>query len=220
MAVSRFSKSNILGYLARSTTAWTPNANGGNITNAGGYRIHAFTSTGTDTFQIFDNVEIEYLVISGGGTAYRNFSQDSGYNAGGGAGGLITTSRSILAGSYSVTVGGAGGNSSLSNFASTTAGGNAWINDGGNSGSPQNYAGRDVYANSHGAGAGGPATSSGPGPGVDSTITGSSFTYGKGGQRFYSPVRPNTGDGGNGGNGGTGGGDPGATGVVIIRYAA
>lgn len=68
MAVGRFTKSGMSGYSAKYTTAWAPNALGGTITTAGGYKIHTFTAVGASTFQVLANLtSVEYLVVAGGG---------------------------------------------------------------------------------------------------------------------------------------------------------
>lgn len=63
---------------------------GGDITFAGGYKIHTFTTTGTST--LINNwqfpLEVEYLVIGGGGGSWN-------IAGGGGAGGYLSGSTSI-----------------------------------------------------------------------------------------------------------------------------
>ena len=82
MAVGRFTKSGMSGYSAKYTTAWAPNALGGTITTAGGYKIHTFTAVGASTFQVLANLtSVEYLVVAGGGGA--------GGNGGGGWSGVV-----------------------------------------------------------------------------------------------------------------------------------
>jgi hypothetical protein len=169
----------------------------------------------------------DLLVISGGGTAFTNNITDSGENAGGGAGGLLNRPYVLEAITYTVTVGGAGGNSSFGSLATTTAGANASINNGGNQGTnnqPGNgFVGWKVYGQSTGAGAGGNGVGATPGggPGVASSITGASVTYGRGGSRNqgsgFTPATPNSGNGGTSAPTGYGSNDPGASGVVIVR---
>jgi hypothetical protein len=72
---------------------------GGTVTNAGGYTIHTFTSSGT--FTVLSGGDVEYLVVAGGGAG----GSDRG--GGGGAGGMLTgTLTPILPGSYTITRGG------------------------------------------------------------------------------------------------------------------
>lgn len=114
-------------------TAWRlvadshPEAAGGTIidTEEGGvpYRIHMFTTVGTNTFTATKGGEIEYLIVAGGG------SGGSGRHAGGGgAGGLLTGFTSITPQTYTITVG-TGGTPAASNGSGTVANGN----NGGNS---------------------------------------------------------------------------------------
>ena len=63
MAIRRTQLSGIYGYAARSFAAWSPNAIGGTMTAAGGYRIHTFTTVGADTFTVLANISsVEYLI--------------------------------------------------------------------------------------------------------------------------------------------------------------
>ena len=79
---------------------------GGSITNTGGYRYHAFTSSGT--FQVYSgftpNIEIFMIGAGGGGGSW--------VPGGGGAGGAVNidspASFSTSAQTYTVTVGGGG----------------------------------------------------------------------------------------------------------------
>jgi hypothetical protein len=74
-------------------------ATGGTVTNAGGYTIHTFTSSGT--FTVVSGGDVEYLVVAGGGAG----GSDRG--GGGGAGGMLTgTLTPILPGSYTIARGG------------------------------------------------------------------------------------------------------------------
>jgi len=85
-------------------------ATGGNtVQDIGGYRIHTFTATGTQSFTVTVNqiTGAKILVVAGGGGG----GQSTG--GGGGAGGLIYTSSTTLSsGTYSITVGGGGAGSS------------------------------------------------------------------------------------------------------------
>lgn len=78
-----------------------PIATGGTTTNInqGGvsYRVHTFTSNGT--FTVNTAGEVEYLIVGGGGSG----GVDSG--GGGGAGGVLTGTKFVETGSYSIEVG-------------------------------------------------------------------------------------------------------------------
>ena len=93
-------------------------ATGGTITEASGYRIHTFTSSGTFTVTK-GQAEVEYVVVGGGGAGgaddgggggaggYRSSVQ--GESSGGGA--SAETKLLVTQGSYTVTIGaGAPGN--------------------------------------------------------------------------------------------------------------
>ena len=83
---------------------------GGTITNAGGFRIHSFTSSGNFVNTIA-GLAVEYLIVAGGGGG----GTDKDVGGGGGAGGVLSgTSSSTNAATHSVTVGagGAGGTNS------------------------------------------------------------------------------------------------------------
>lgn len=100
---------------------------GGTITEAGGYRIHAFETTGNSTLTInYDTEDAEYLIVAGGG---GGGSGNLEFCAGAGAGGYRSgTISSLSSGSRTVTVGSAGnaannGGGSSFNGVSTTGGG-------------------------------------------------------------------------------------------------
>ncbi len=87
-------------------TGWTTvggmSATGGTTTEAGGYRIHTFTTSGT--FTVISGGEVEYLVVAGGG---GGAGRDVG--GGGGAGGMkVVSSYTIIPGTYSITLGAGG----------------------------------------------------------------------------------------------------------------
>jgi len=97
-------------------TEWKPvvtipiTAQGGTVSevtiNGLDYRIHAFTSTGTSTFNVqstgTSGGEVDVLVVGGGGATIGDVSDD----AGGGAGGLVyITNHTVTAQNYTVTVG-------------------------------------------------------------------------------------------------------------------
>ncbi len=81
-------------------------ATGGTITEAGGYRIHTFTSS--EAFTVTGiNGNVEVLVVAGGGSGGNHNTTNA--NGGGGGGGVIyNASYAVTAGNYSVTVGNGG----------------------------------------------------------------------------------------------------------------
>ena len=95
---------------------FTQKATGGTVTFSNGFYIHTFTSSGT--FTPLESLTCDYLIIAGGGGGGATLA------AGGGAGGYRTsvgtsggsssaeTSLSLLANSYSVTIGAGGAGSS------------------------------------------------------------------------------------------------------------
>jgi len=74
---------------------------GGTVTTSGSDRIHAFYSTGTFTTTV--PLTVRYLVVAGGGGG------GSDMGGGGGAGGYLAASTlSLVAGTYTITVGAGG----------------------------------------------------------------------------------------------------------------
>jgi hypothetical protein len=149
-------------------------AEGGTITESGGYKIHTFTSSGTFTANSAIN-GIEYLVVAGGGAGGNS---SSGSGGGGGAGGFRTNvsgatsgggasaeaSMNLPSGTYTVTVG-AGGSSVVTINGSAKSGTNSVFHTvtsigggGGGSASSQNAlsggSGGGAEGNSGGAGSG------------------------------------------------------------------
>ena len=138
---------------------------GDSIVNANGYRIHTFTTVGSQTFTVTSSPSsgvFQVLVVGGGGGGGGYYN-----GGGGGAGGAAyTTSFTIAPGSYTVTVGGggtgqsgyasAGGTGTSSSFSSLTGSG------GGGGGSDNN-----VNGVSGGCGGGmGPLGATSPGSGT------------------------------------------------------
>lgn len=127
-----------------------PAAEGGTVTTSGVYRIHTFTSSGIFTTNKSMNVEV--LVVAGGGSGGKSYRFDYAGGGGGGAGGLVYNSAfAVTPQVYAVTVGAGGAtqttadsrgfNGSNSSFSTITAiggggGGEAPTNQiGGNGGS-------------------------------------------------------------------------------------
>jgi hypothetical protein len=181
-----------------------PVMEGGTITTFGSYRIHAFTTTGTNTLKINKAVSADYMLLAGGG---------SGGAAGGGAGGLLFV-QNITApvGTYTLTIG-AGGvgqgprgggadqstakdglptsiSPSISGVGIANGGQGAWGWD---------YQ-PDTTNNIWGSGAGGPQSSSGP-------YTGGGYTPGQGNLGGADPntSQPPYSSAGGGGAGAAGG---------------
>lgn len=88
----------------RTSAIGRPKAVGGNITYSNGYWVHTFNGSGT--FATQQALEVDTLVVGGGG--------GTGFHipGGGGAGGFLTNTTTVSAGSYPVLVG-AGGAGSL-----------------------------------------------------------------------------------------------------------
>jgi len=111
VSVRRWSQSGLYGFRANNLQAWPPIAFGGTITTAGGFRIHTFTTVGSDTFQVVTGISnVEYLIVAGGGGAGT-------YAGGGGAGEVVwVTGNLVSPGPYGISVG-AGGIGSTGVFA-------------------------------------------------------------------------------------------------------
>lgn len=149
----------------------TISATGGNtVQDIGGYRIHTFTTTGTQTFTVTGKqiTNAQILIVAGGGGA------GSGTGGGGGAGGLIyVPSTTLSTGSYTVTVGAGGaGNSS----------GQGGASNGGNSsfGGVGTAIGGGAGANTSGAGNGGSGGGIGNSPNFGSGTAGQGNNGGSG----------------------------------------
>lgn len=138
---------------------------GGIISSAGGYRIHTFNDVGTTNFNMSmlpSAMNVEYLIIAGGGAGGSGGSYPSlGWRNGGGAGGYRTGTISSSPSNYPVVVGfggyfndvfswSNGGNSSF-NGVSSTGGGTGGGYYPGNQGGP----GAEVLPQAGGSGAGG-----------------------------------------------------------------
>lgn len=84
----------------RTSGRGRPKAIGGNITYSNGYWVHTFT--GSNTFSANEALNIDALVVAGGG--------GSGFHipGGGGAGGLLAVQASVQRGAYPILVGSGG----------------------------------------------------------------------------------------------------------------
>lgn len=153
-----------------------------------GYRIQAFTGSGTVSVTVPGTIDI--LIVAGGGNA-----SGSTNGGGAGAGGLIWREQfPITAGSYTVTVGGSSSNSSFAGL-TALAGGNA--------------SGFNVPGNAGGSGGGGGAASLNPG-GVATQPTSAAGGFGNNGG-VGSPGATTV-DNARVGGGGGGAGEPGVDG--------
>ena len=137
-------------------------ATGGTVTEAGGYRIHTFTTVGDSAITFTTGGTVEYLVVAGGGQG--GTGQYNG--GGGGAGGFRTAAGfTVTAQSYTVTVGAGGsGNTEGSKGASggnsvfgpiTSIGGGG----GGSHNNPTGASGGSGGGGSQGSASGGSGTS-------------------------------------------------------------
>ncbi len=188
----------------QATTFVPITATGGTVSNvtigSNTFRVHEFTTIGSDTFTVTDpgsRGEIEYLVVGGGGGGGGTGPGNSG-SGGGGAGGYRTGFITVSAASYPVVVG-AGGAGGIGQ-ATSTAGSN------GNSSSFGSIVAQ--------GGGGGAAIGSGnPGPGSTGASGGGGFNGGTGGVALYEQgnrggnginATPNWPGGGGGGAGSVG----------------
>jgi len=149
------------------------------------YKVHSFTTVGTDTFQVTaGSGDVEYLVIGGGG---------GGSNGGGGSGAYRTaTGFGVTAQSYSITVG-AGGSGSAGLLASN--GGDSIFHsitsNGGAGGEGNGVNGVANTGNGAGSGSGGSSSLTLSGG------SGGTYGYSGGGNSGYtSPPYPAGGGGG------------------------
>ena len=183
-------------------------ADGGTVTESGGYRIHTFTSGGT--FTVTTGGTVEVLVVGGGGGGGGNPTAGAGMG-GGGAGGLIYNSGYVIApGAMSVTVGdgGAGGTSTGYNLGSNgnnSVFGTLTAVGGGRGGGYNAQAGGNGGSGGGGGcgasvGAPGSGTSGQGNPG-GAALTGSPWRSGGGGGAGEAGTAATAGTGGKGGNG-------------------
>jgi hypothetical protein len=172
------------------------NSAGGNVTEAGGYRIHTFRGSGTFTPTKAMNIEV--LVVAGGGGS--GGAGNTGYYSGGGGGGgvIYNPSYAVTAGqSITVTVG-AGGSAGFQSGDGGRRGGNggnsvfgSLVAVGGGGGGGNTLYGESVGA-SGGSGGGGALYNSAGGAGTA-------------GQGNAGGKTNSTGGGGGGGAGSAGG---------------
>lgn len=214
--------------LTSNGTTWTSAAPASSFV---GFRGQAFTSNGTFTIPT-GITAVKVTVVGGGGSGgagHFNCFCGSAIVYGGGGGGGGGTAISFFTGltpgnTISVTVGGAGGNSSVSSGTQsiTTATGNAGSagsaansNFAGNSGAGGSASGGTINITGGGGGSGDKDRTGGLG--------GNSFLGGTS-REVYTQANGQAGvagslyGGGGGGGAGTGGGASGAQGIVIFEW--
>ena len=168
-------------------------ASGGTITEAGGYRIHTFTVSGT--FVPAGSGNVEYLVIAGGGGG------GSSFGGGGGAGGYRTGTVAVTANTaVAVTVGAGGAGAAAVDSGYGTNGDNSVFSSitatGGGGGGAYIAA---LYGKAGGSGGGGGSSE------TNMTQAGGAGTSGQGYDGGYGYGRNGYLGGGGGGAGGLGG---------------
>ena len=107
-------------------TDWTQlsnvpfSATGGTITTSGGYKYHAFTSSGT--FTPNGDKAVDIVIVGGGGAGGRSYGDNDNGKGGGGAGGVAFKSgHDVSAQGYTITIG-AGGTGSTSENSNSSYG--------------------------------------------------------------------------------------------------
>lgn len=181
--------------------------------NIGGtnYRLHAFTSTGANTFTLNTDATVAVLIVAGGGAGGSGYGdQDTGKGGGGAGQVLVRTGYAITAGSYALTVGaGKAGRTNGTNSVPPApgTGGNSvgfgvTANGGGDGGGSDNYTGPPAQGGSGGgAGARNGEGSYNIGASSNKTTPASWTSYGNSGG---TTANGNFGGGGGGGAGGAG----------------
>lgn len=194
---ARFDESSSSGFTFSTLT--NPDGDGKN------YRLASCTSSGNKTIALELAGFVQILMVGGGGNGYSNMVDKSG---GGGGGQVFETILNLDEGSHGVYVGENGKqgynyptrNSGRTRFYTTLAdkeqiivlpGGNAPSSGGGGHSGNGYYTGGQLI--SGGSGAGGVNSGHNGGPGVASSITGTSVTYGLGGANLSHTNRPGCG---------------------------
>ena len=67
------------------------------------YRVHEFTTVGSNTLTVLGGGQVEYLLLAGGGGGSGGSS-----GGGGGAGGILQGSAILTPGAYSIAIGDGG----------------------------------------------------------------------------------------------------------------
>lgn len=185
--------------------------------SGGAYRLHVFTTVGSSLLVVNSPVEIEYLVIAGGGGSGGTASATAA--GAGGAGGLLSGTIIVSIQNYSIVVGnggiGGGANVRGSQGGNTSAFGLTAIGGGGGGGGAANVNGGSGGSGGSGGGGGtGGAGTSGqgnngggqwgygggagfsgssattPGQGLQFSITGTALWYAGGGGSPFGDPKP------------------------------
>ena len=209
-----------------SVSSTTGTVNTGSFTDSQGtWTFYRFTSSGTITFGNSAPGYAQMLAVGGGGSA--GATDGSGYASGGGGGGANIGEFFTSAGTYTVTVGAAGGYSWIGTSAvAAFVSGGAGTGGGGGRPSTPGYSGGGYPGgngtNSGGGGGtrgvGGDGSGGAGGAGLTSSITGTAVEYGKGGggsNGVYGGVEYTGGGASN--SGASQGAKTGRAGCVIVR---
>ncbi len=172
----------LLMWFGSMQTASAVMASGGTVTDANGYRIHTFTTTGSNSLTFNEGGTVEMLIVAGGGGG-AGVAAAGGGRGGGGAGGVISTSLVVTTGAKVLYVG-AGGNGGTAANSNGVNGANSFFDTitatGGGGGGASGNTGRPG-----GSGGGGPNGSTGgtgiAGQGYKGGDSGSSMGGGGGG---------------------------------------
>ena len=216
-----------------TNTIRTTDISGGTVTTSGSDKIHTFTTSGTLTVTCPTSLNVQSLIVAGGGNGGRGeiTQADTGGGGGGGGGVRYSAAMALTSGAKTVTVGAAAQNSVFNGTTSSAGGGGAagTFGYGGSTGGSgggggrgggggagtagQGYAGAGGLNNGvspyggGGGGGGGAASGNTGGIGYTSSITGSSIAYGVGGTGgWYATSAAGSAGTANRGNGGGGGG--------------
>ena len=197
-----------------SNVTSTTKATGGIVSSDGTYNYHMFPYSGT--FTPTTAISADVLVIAGGGGSTSESSGGGG--AGGGAGGVCyQTSRSITAGSYTVTIGagGAAVSTGSRNSGTNTIFDTITANGGGGAGFASNDSSGNPSSGGSGGGGGGYFSINNPGAAATQGNSGGATGYGNAGGGGITNNFTTGGGGGSGavgqnGNGSTKSGDGGA----------
>jgi hypothetical protein len=217
MPIGAFKLNSIAKALSGGGGASYISASGGTVSyfqsGSNYYKVHSFTTTGSNNFVVSTGgTGVDAEIVGGGGGSGSNSSSGSSSGSGGGGGGQRTTltNQTVTAQTYTITVGagGTGGTSGATGGTggSSTALGTTVVGGGGSPGSAtvtttaagaagggggSFYPGGVVKSRGTGTLAGGTATNGG---------TGSTQSSGGGGSNLLAGTN---GSGGTGGNGGT-----------------
>jgi hypothetical protein len=167
-----------------TNTIRTTDISGGTVTTSGSDKIHTFTTSGTLTVTCPASLNVQSLIVGGGGDGASGIGTQIG---GGGGGVSYSASMAVTSGAKSVVVGGA---SVASSFNGTTAAGGSGCYSGNGfgcgtgsngiastgAGGATSVGGNEWYDGSTGVHHGGPG-----GSGYTSAISSVSLIYGAGG---------------------------------------